>query len=211
MATLTIPNSYVAGEVIEAAEMNANFTAVKNFAEGLSTGANFDAGAINTEDIAAAAITEAKIATAAVTTSKIAASITLTTPNIGVATGTSLTVSGAVTATGNITATGNVVGHILINEETANYSLLIADDGALVEMNVSSANTLTVSPDSTTNFPIGSQIVILQTGTGQTTLTQGAGVTINATPGLKLRARYSSATLIKRAANTWVALGDLSS
>ena len=37
-----------------------------------------------------------------------------------------------------------------------------------------------------------------------------AGVTINATPGLKLRAQWSSATLIKRATDTWVLVGDLS-
>ena len=36
------------------------------------------------------------------------------------------------------------------------------------------------------------------------------GVTINATPGLKLRAQWSSATLIKRATDTWVLIGDLS-
>jgi hypothetical protein len=34
-------------------------------------------------------------------------------------------------------------------------------------------------------------------------------VTLNGTPGLLLRAQYSSATLIKRAADTWVIIGDL--
>lgn len=58
-------------------------------------------------------------------------------------------------------------------------------------------------------FPIGTQITILQTGSGQTTIGAGAGVTVNATPGLKLRAQWSSVTLIKRATNTWVAVGDL--
>jgi len=67
MTTLTIPNSFSTGEVIEAAEMNANFTAVKTYAEALSDGSGFDAGAINTEDIADTSITTAKIATAAVT------------------------------------------------------------------------------------------------------------------------------------------------
>jgi hypothetical protein len=58
-------------------------------------------------------------------------------------------------------------------------------------------------------FPIGTTITVLQVGSGQTTIA-GAGVTINGTPGLKLRAQWSSATLIKRATNTWVAIGDLS-
>ena len=199
MATLTIPNSFAPGEVIEAGEMNANFTAVKNFAEGLSTGANFDAGAINTEDIAAAAITEAKIATGAVTTSKIAASITLTTPNIGAATGTSLD------------TTGNVVSHIAQNSQVASYTLVLTDDGRLINMTVASANTLTIPPSSSVNFPIGTQILINQSGAGQTTITAGSGVTINATPGLKLRVQNSLATCIKIATDTWVAGGDLSS
>jgi len=197
MATLTIPNSYAPGEVIEAAEMNANFTAVKNFAEGLSTGAGFDAGAINTEDIAATSITEAKIATGAVTTTKIGATVTLTTPVIGVATGTSLAL------------TGNLVSHIDTNAQVASYTLVLADDGKIVEMNVASGNILTVPPNSSVAFPVGTQIIVLQTGAGQCTLTAGSGVTLNATPGNKLRVQYSGATLIKRATNTWIAIGDL--
>jgi hypothetical protein len=65
--------------------------------------------------------------------------------------------------------------------------LLLADDGKIVEVNNAAANTLTVSPDSTTNFTVGTQILVIQTGAGQTTLTAGAGVTVDATPGLKLR------------------------
>jgi len=197
MATLTIPNSYAPGEVIEAAEMNANFTAVKNFAEGLSTGAGFDAGAINTEDIAATSITEAKIATGAVTTTKIGATVTLTTPVIGVATGTSLAL------------TGNLVSHIDTNAQVASYTLVLADDGKVVEMNVATGNILTVPPNSSVAFPVGTQIIVLQTGAGQCTLIAGSGVTLNATPGNKLRVQYSGATLIKRATNTWIAIGDL--
>ena len=197
MATLTIPNSYAPGEVIEAGEMNANSTAVKNFAEGLSTGAGFDAGAINTEDIAATSITEAKIATGAVTTTKIGATVTLTTPVIGVATGTSLAL------------TGNLVSHIDTNAQVASYTLVLADDGKIVEMNVASGNILTVPPNSSVAFPVGTQIIVLQTGAGQCTLTAGSGVTLNATPGNKLRVQYSGATLIKRATNTWIAIGDL--
>jgi len=34
MGTLTIPNTFVAGETIVAGDMNANFVAVKNYAEG---------------------------------------------------------------------------------------------------------------------------------------------------------------------------------
>ena len=42
MATLTIPNSFIVATTIVAADVNANFTAVKSFAEGLSTGVGMD-------------------------------------------------------------------------------------------------------------------------------------------------------------------------
>jgi hypothetical protein len=79
----------------------------------------------------------------------------------------------------------------------------------MVEMNVGSANNLTVPSNSNVAFPVGTTITVLQTGSGQTTIAAQAGVTVNATPGLKLRTQWSSATLIKRATDTWVALGDL--
>ena len=99
--------------------------------------------------------------------------------------------------------------YIHLNNITSSYTLVLSDDGKLVEMNVASPNTLTIPPNSSVNFPTGTTIVVLQTGTGQTTITAGAGVTVNGTPGLKLRAQWSSATLIKRSENTWLAIGDL--
>lgn len=98
-----------------------------------------------------------------------------------------------------------------INNQTSSYTLVLSDADKIVEMNVASANNLTVPLDSSVNFSIGTQINILQTNSGQTTIVPTSGVTVNATPGLKIRAQWSSVTLIKRAANSWVAVGDLSS
>jgi len=95
------------------------------------------------------------------------------------------------------------------NAQTASYTLVLSDADKMVEMNVGSANNLTVPLNSSVAYPVGTQINILQTGTGQTTIVATGGVTINATPGLKLRTQWSSATLIKRATDTWVAIGDL--
>lgn len=199
MSTLTIPNTFVNGGTIVAAEHNANFTAVKNFVDGLASGTNFAAGAINTEDIAASAITATKIATGAVTGAKIENSVTLTTPNIGAATGTSLT------------TTGMVIGRIAISPVVGAYTLSLSDEGKLNEFDNAGATNITVPPDSSANFPIGAQLILVQSGAGQITVVAGSGVTVNATPGLKLRAQWSSAVLIKRGANSWVLLGDLSS
>lgn len=121
---------------------------------------------------------------------------------------------GSLEAVGNISAiniTGTGVSDIRIpaNAQSASYELALTDVGKVVEMNVASGNNLTVPANSTVAWPIGSQVTILQTGSGQTTIVAGAGVTVNGTPGLKLRAQWSAATLVKRATDTWVVLGDL--
>ena len=97
-----------------------------------------------------------------------------------------------------------------IIQKTASYTLsALTERDDLIEMSSSSAMTLTIPTDATLNFPIGTSLDILQTSTGQVTIAGAAGVTVNATPGLKLRTTWSSATLFKRAANTWVVYGDL--
>jgi hypothetical protein len=108
-------------------------------------------------------------------------------------------------------ATSTLVGAgTSVTLTTNNYTLVIGDKDKLIEVNNTVATTLTVPLNSSVAYPIGSQITILQTGAGQVTITPTGGVTVNATPGLKLRTQWSSATLIKRATDTWVAVGDLS-
>ena len=98
-----------------------------------------------------------------------------------------------------------------ISQKTASYTLSsLTERDDLIEMGSASALTLTIPADATLDFPIGTSIDILQTGAGQVTIAPVSGtVTVNATPGLKLRTTWSSATLFKRAANTWVVFGDL--
>jgi len=199
MAVLSGLNTFNNGDVIDAPQMNTNFQQVKNFVEGLSAGNNFDTGAINTEDIAAAAITEAKIATAAVTTSKIASTVTLTTPNIGAATGTSLV------------TTGQVTDNTSINTQTGNYTLVIGDAGKFITVNSAGSSTVTIPLNSSVSFGLGTKIVIARIGAGAVAIGFAGGVTVNATPGLNLRAQYSAATCIQISLNNWLVLGDLSS
>lgn len=97
----------------------------------------------------------------------------------------------------------------LINAQSASYTLVAADKDKMVEMGVGSANNLTVPLNASVPYAIGTKITVVQTGTGQTTIAPTVGVTINGTPGLKLRAQWSAVTLVKRAENTWVAFGDL--
>jgi hypothetical protein len=108
--------------------------------------------------------------------------------------------------------TGNIVLSEVATTAPAagSYTLVATDRGKLVEMSGGSANTLTVPLHSTIPYPTGTQIDILQVGSGQTTVAGATvGVTINGTPGLKIRAQWGGATLIKRGENLWVLIGDL--
>ena len=116
-----------------------------------------------------------------------------------------------ITATGTMTITGEtIIGPAAIANKTAAYTLALADQGKIIEMSVGSAVQLTVPPNSSVAFPIGTQINIVQYGVGKVEVLQGAGVNVRGTPGLFLRAQYSSAALIKRATNEWYLVGDLS-
>jgi hypothetical protein len=97
-----------------------------------------------------------------------------------------------------------------ITQKSESYTLSTLDHrDDLIEMGSSSALTLTIPLNSSIAYPVGTSLDILQTGAGQVTITGDSGVTVNATPGLKLRTQWSSATLLKRAEDTWVVYGDL--
>jgi hypothetical protein len=90
------------------------------------------------------------------------------------------------------------------------YTLALSDAATVVEFTSASATTVTVPPNLSVAFPVGSVIELLQHGTGQLTLAPGAGVTIRSTGGLlSARTQYSSLALRKRATDEWVLAGDL--
>jgi len=98
-----------------------------------------------------------------------------------------------------------------IVQKTDSYTLSsLTERDNLIEMGKATAQTVTIPTNATVAYPVGTSIDILQTGAGQVTIAGAVGVTVNATPGLKLRAQWSSATLFKRATDTWVVMGDLS-
>lgn len=99
--------------------------------------------------------------------------------------------------------------NVSTNAQISSYTLTISDAQKIIEMNVGTANTITIPLDSSVNFPVGTSILVVQTGTGQTTIAGASGVTVNSFIGLKIIGRWAGATLIKRAANTWVAVGGL--
>ncbi len=90
------------------------------------------------------------------------------------------------------------------------YTLALTDAGLLVESTDGTGFAVTVPPNSTHPFPIGTVIEFSQYGAGQMTFVAGAGVTIRSTDGkLKLYGQYTGASLRKRATNEWILVGDL--
>lgn len=91
------------------------------------------------------------------------------------------------------------------------YTLGSGDTGNFVTLNNASAITVTVPPSV---FTTGQIVNVQQIGTGQATFSQGSGVTITSTgvtsTAPKLRARYSSATVICTGSNTFTIVGDIS-
>lgn len=99
-----------------------------------------------------------------------------------------------------------------INAQTGTtYTTVLADGGKLVTLSNASAITLTIPPNSSVAYPIGTKLDFIQIGAGQVTVAGGTGVTVNSTPTLKFRAQHSGASCVKIATDTWQLVGDLAS
>ena len=99
---------------------------------------------------------------------------------------------------------------IAFSSYTISDTLRLTDADKVIEMNVGSANNLVIPTNTAYAFPVGTQIVLIQIGAGQTTLVPASGVTVRSSSSkLKLTGQYSGATLIKKATNEWYLFGDI--
>ena len=111
------------------------------------------------------------------------------------------------TNTGDQDLSGYATKNITLDRKTASYTLVANDNGKMIEMNVASANTLTINASL---FSAGNQILISQYGAGQTTITAGAGVTLRSSGGkLKTSAQYALVTIIAISSSEFYVAGDL--
>ena len=115
----------------------------------------------------------------------------------------------AVIDSAGLDVTGNVVYNTALSAQTAAYTFVLADRGKMVTVSNGSAVNCTIPPNSSVAFAVGTSIMVAQTGAGQVTMVAGSGVTLRSTPGLKLRAQYSSCTCTKIATDEWLITGDL--
>lgn len=97
------------------------------------------------------------------------------------------------------------------NDQTGtSYTLVLTDAGKEIRMANASAITMTVPPNSGVAFPTGTVVFLIQTGAGQVTVAEGAGVTINSSGDLlSLRGQWSAAYLKKTDTDEWELVGDI--
>jgi len=99
----------------------------------------------------------------------------------------------------------------IYNRQTGtSYTLVLTDASKIVEMNNASANTVTVPFSTSVDFPIGTEIAIMQYGIGQTFINDSPGVAIRSkNNNRKIADRYTGATLVKIAQDEWYLVGNL--
>ena len=211
------------GEITTAKIAALAVTAAKIASDAVTTAKILDSN-VTTAKIADSAITSAKIADGAIVNADVNASAAIDKTKIS---GTAITAADTGTVTSTMITDGTIVNADInasaaidlgkladatIDEKSADYTLALTDKNKFIKMSVTStANTVTVPTNASVAFPIGSQIHIIQYGTGKTQVIPVSGtVTIYATPGAYLRAQYSSATLLKCDTNIWMLMGDLS-
>lgn len=116
----------------------------------------------------------------------------------------------------NKTLTAPIINLSLNAQTGTTYTFVLTDNGKLVTASNASAQTYSVPTNASVAYPVGTQINIIQIGAGQVTIQAvTSGTTTIASTGAsaiapKLRAQYSSATLIKAATDLWYVLGDIS-
>lgn len=108
--------------------------------------------------------------------------------------------------------------NIIVNAQTGTtYSLVAGDAQKLITLSNASAVTLTIPSNATAALPTGTQVTISQYGAGQVTVVGASSpspvtiVSVGATASSpKLRAQYSTATLIQTSTDNWLVVGDIS-
>jgi hypothetical protein len=98
-----------------------------------------------------------------------------------------------------------------VEEKTTDYTISLTDASKIIEMNSSSATTVTIPANSSVNFPVGFSLDVVKTGTGELSFIADSGVTILSKSGaVTLTNQYSGVVIYQRSVDQWVIIGDLS-
>ena len=151
----------------------------------------------NTSDSSSHSVVLSQNTSGTLTTARISSTKFAFQPSTG-----KLSLNGGTTSAPGVLDVNGVVNSVRTeNIKTASHTLSLADRDKVVAMNNSTAATVTIPPDSSVDFPIGSVVYINRVGSGSVTLAAGAGVTVTRTGNF---AEQEELYCRKRAANSWI-------
>lgn len=94
---------------------------------------------------------------------------------------------------------------------SSTYTIQLTDDSRVVDMSGASAQNVVVPRNAAVAFPIGSQVMVVQSGAGQVTFSADTGVSLLSFSGYtKLAGQYAGASLVKKNTNVWYLFGNTS-
>jgi len=98
------------------------------------------------------------------------------------------------------------------NEQTGlTYTLSLSDRSKIVTVDNASANTVTIPTNAAIEFPVGTEIRVLQVGAGTTTIQGDTGVTLNGVSSGSgaMTGQWDEVRLYKKASDEWYAVGGI--
>jgi hypothetical protein len=95
------------------------------------------------------------------------------------------------------------------NETGTTYTLVLGDAGKYIRFANASAITVTVPPNASVAYPVGTTIHMRQAGAGVVTLAEGSGVTINTLETKSLSGNGATISITKVDTNVWDLYGNL--
>ncbi len=136
------------------------------------------------------------------------------TGNVGIGTSspaTTLDVNGSATVSGSLnggnSATSTLSGFAAnINAKSANYTLVAADNGKILNFTNSTAVTLTIP----SGLPAGFNCTVVQNGTGQITFAASSTTVNNRNGFTKTAGQYSMVSILHMGSNVFITSGEMS-
>ena len=178
-------------EVVKVTARSGDSLTIARAQDGTSA-VGWSAGSVVERRLNAAAIKESKVDSATAADSATSSSTA--------AEGTNST---AIATTAFVDRIRDVIG----NTQSGSYTLALTDRGKSIDTSAG----VTVPPNSTVAFGVGSTITVTNTSGASITVTQGSGVTLRlaggASTGNRTLAQYGVCTMRKIATDTWVVSG----
>jgi hypothetical protein len=104
----------------------------------------------------------------------------------------------------------NLRAQTISTKSGSTYTLGLEDSSEILEFTNASGCQITIPTNASVNFPVGSQITLVQAGSNPIEVVAAGGVTLNSKQGYRVSAfQWVGLVLYQREVDNWVLLGDL--